>query len=146
MKFLILAVVLVATSAVAQSVTVATKAVGPSAAATQTANSAAGNVPVLTDGIKLGNQTGVNVILSAAAGQTLSGAGTLRFWLCDDTLARCVTNAELDITVSTSARRDLLWSREIITAGQGQRLYVEAVSVTSSSGALTVTLQTWRRP
>lgn len=127
--------------------TAATLAVGPSGATTQTANSAAGNVPVLTDGISIANQNRLRIILSAASGQTLSGAGTLRLWLCDAVLARCVRNQNVILAVTESVKRDALFEDLDIGIGaDGQRAYVEAVSVTSSSGALTVTLQTWKAP
>lgn len=117
-------------------------AVGPAAATTQTANSAAGNIPTAAgDGVPLEGVTGVRVILSAAAGQTLSGAGTVRLWLYDSSLARWV-RGRIDYAVDLGSVRDLVFPDEVVRVPRG-RIYAEAISVTVSGGALTVTIQTW---
>lgn len=118
------------------------KNVGPAGATTQTANHASANIPsAATDGLPLLNQCGVTVILAAASGQTLSGAGTLVFWYYDTGLARWIPNAEANYTVTTSGRRDIVLKSRPVKVGYG-RVYVEALSVTSSSGALTIRLVT----
>ena len=120
-------------------------AVGPSAATTQTANSAAGNEPALAaDGLNIQGLSACRVVLSAASGQTLSGAGTLRFWYYDTSLARWILNQDVTIPVTTSSRRDMVSQDYQILISAG-RVYVEADTVTSSSGALTVTLHCWRQ-
>jgi hypothetical protein len=120
-------------------------AMGPAAAATQTANHASANVPTAAgDGVPLSGISGCRFVLSAASGQTLSGAGTLRFWYYDSVLARWMRNQDVTVSVSTSAVRDMVTQDYAVLVSSG-RLYVEAVSVTSSSGALTVTAHCWRK-
>ena len=117
--------------------------VGPSGASTQTINSAAGNVPVsASDGVSLQGVGGYRAILSAASGQTLSGAGTIRLWYYDATLARWMRSQDLSYTVSDSGVRDIVFQDVEVLVPQG-RVYAEAVSVTASGGALTLTVQTW---
>ncbi len=117
-------------------------AVGPAGAGTQTAASAAGNIPTAaTDGVSLEGVSGVRVILSAAAAQTLSGAGTVRLWLYDSTLARWV-RGRIDYSVDIGTVRDIVFPDEVVRVPRG-RIYAEAISVTVSGGALTVTIQTW---
>ncbi len=146
MRKLFALLVLVPAVALAQ-MAVSSVAVGPAAATTQTAGSAAGNVPTAAaDGVVIGSTNKLRIVLSAASGQTLSGAGTLRVWFYDVGLARWVKNQNVSFTVTQSAVRDAVFENLDLGGGPTQRVYIEAVSVTSSGGALTVTLQTWRQP
>jgi len=107
-----------------------------------TANSTA-NVPsAITDGISLIGVTGIRTTVSAANGQTLSGAGTVVYWCWSDVLARWAESAEVSYTQDVSGRRDASFPNEEIRVSQG-RIFVEARSVTVSAGALVVTLETW---
>lgn len=120
------------------------KDVGPDSDTTQSANHATANEPfVATDGLSILNMCGLRVIVSAASGQTLSGAGTLRFWYYDTTLSspRWMLNQNVSLPVTQSSRRDAVFEDLPIYNGFG-RVYVEAESVTVSSGVLTVRLET----
>lgn len=120
-------------------------AVGPAGASTQTANSAAGNIPTAaTDGVALKNQCRALVTVSAASGQTLSGGGTLVFWYYDANLARWAVNIEGTNPPMTAASgvRDITIAVRRTFPSSVARMYVEADTVTSSSGALTVRIRT----
>ncbi len=135
----VLAVGLLATSAFAD-----TKNLGPGDTSTQTVNSAAGNVPTsATDGLSLRGVCGLRATVSAESGQTLSGAGTIKFWYYDTTLAtpRWMLNQDLSVNV-TSTKRDAVLQDYSVLVGYG-RVYLEAVSVTASGGTtLVVRLET----
>lgn len=121
------------------------KAMGPGGASTQTINSAAGNVPTTVgDGVSLLGKTGFRVTVSASAGQTLSGGGSIRLWGRSTNLARYAKKpfAYLDLSDATT-QRDWMGPDEIVSVPDGE-LYAEAVSVTASGGAsLSVNIDTW---
>lgn len=141
----------VASVCFAQNITVATKAVGPAGAATQTANHASANIPTaVTDGVSIAGQTGARVILSAEPGRTLSGAGTLKVWLYDGTFGDAgqgwYLNQNVSFSVTGTSRQLVFEDLQILAGGHGQRMYVEAVSVTVSGGTtVSVLIQTWRK-
>jgi hypothetical protein len=144
MRGLVLIIALLPALAVGQSlVKPVDKAIGPAGASTQTANSAAGNIPTAaTDGVSLDGQCRVLITVSAASGQTLSGGGTLVFWYYDATLARWAVNVEgtnPPMTSASGSRDSTVFVRRTFPAG---RFYVEADTVTSSGGALTVRVRT----
>lgn len=111
-------------------------------ACTQTANSASGNEPTAaTPGVDLVNVCSLRVVVSAASGQTLSGAGTLKFWLYSQSLGRYVVNRVVTRSVTTSGERDHLIDDLWVGVHSG-KVYVEAESVTVSSGAVSVYVET----
>lgn len=121
------------------------KAQNDTTACTQTANSAAGNEPTATTpGVSMANQCGVRVFVSAASGQTLSGGASakIKFWVKSDLLARYVENRRVSIDISgTSGARDFM-SEDLGSLVAYGLMYVEAESVTSSSGDLSVAVET----
>jgi hypothetical protein len=127
----------------------AARAVGPAGATTQTANSAAGNIPTAAgDGVSLKGQCLVSVQICAASGQTLSGGGTAVFWWLNETAvapatapvwSTLVEGTNPALTSASGLRCVIIATREVAPFG---RLYVEADTVTASGGSLTVNMQT----
>jgi len=118
-----------------------TTTIGPSAATTQAANSAA-NAPVAaSDGISAAGLAAVKVKVSAAAAQTLSApAGAeLRFWWYSGATARWFLSEE-GIFPSRSGVRDYASGDvNVAVPNDADRFYVEVLSwATSGGGALTV--------
>jgi hypothetical protein len=88
-----------------------------------------------TDGIPLTGLKAVQVIVSANATRTLSGAGNLRVYIYDPTVARWVRVPALDLAVSTSGVRDLAFEAFAVSGERsGARLAVIPDSVTVSAG------------
>lgn len=117
--------------------------VGPNGLFEQVIGSAAGNVPVAaTDGMDLTDLRGLRVILSAGVGETLSGAGTLRFWQNSASRGRWVRSQDVKLAVTDSGVRDIIYPDMEVLVPEG-RVYVEAVSVTATGTALVVTLEGW---
>lgn len=134
-----LAALLMAAPALAQVNTATIAVVGPAAAATQAANNAEDNIPTAdADGMSLSGIKKIIVIVSAASGQTLSGAGTLKFWYYNTAIDRWIENKTSTISVTMSGRRDQVSDLYDSFPDGAGRIYVEADTVTSSSGALTV--------
>jgi hypothetical protein len=128
---------------------VASEAVGPGGATTQTRNDADANIPTTAgDGVLLTGKKAFRVILSSGAGTTLSGGGRLNFWKRPTSIARWAPMpfAYTDLTAATDPTvdtRDWVGPEEQIFVPEGE-LYVEAKSVTSSGvGALSVLVETW---
>lgn len=107
-----------------------------------TANSTANAPSAATDGASLIGCTSALVIVSAASGQTLSGAGTIRLHFYDaDGLARWVRSQDIFYTVTDSGIRDIIFPVEQMLPYA--RVYAEARSVTTSSGNLSMSIHTW---
>lgn len=92
----------------------------------------------ITDGMDITGCTGFRIIISAASGQTLSGAGSVRIFLWSISLARWVHNSTLDYDLSFTAA---LWRDDVTTdfpccVGFG-RVFPQAVAPTSSGGVIT---------
>lgn len=96
-----------------------------------------------TAGANLAGVTGWRAVVSAADGQTLSGAGSLRLWYYSLSLARWVRSQDLLWTVSDTGQRDFLVPDQLVTVPAAGRMFIDPVSVTVSSGALTCTIETW---
>jgi hypothetical protein len=89
-----------------------------------------------TEGILLGGrETGLRVVLSAEDTRTLSGAGTLRCYYYDNTLAAWIRNPDLDISITAShaSVRRVAFPDQAIFVPNGRILYA-ADSVTVSAG------------
>jgi hypothetical protein len=115
-----------------------TSQVGPAGALTQLRGSAAGNIPTLaTDGLALATgHHAAYAVLSAPAAATLSG-GLLVWWRFNSIVGRW--GETLIQEAFATGRRDAAGLEQLIQAlNLGDRLYVEARSVTHSSGAADV--------
>lgn len=133
-----------AAAASAQPVSAQITVVGPAAASTQTVNHATANQPSAAgDGANIAGLSSCTVVVSAASGQTLSGAGTVRLWYYNSTIARWAENMDVYSTQGVSSQRDSLTQAFNVGVKTG-RLYAEARSVTASGGALTVRLVCWK--
>lgn len=153
MKAFILAVVLSGLSAFAQTTNpdIGSRFVTPTCTSTsatsctQTANSAAGNEPTAsTPGMRMSGVCAVRIVVSADSGQTLSGAGTMKFHYSGPRLGgRYAENVRVTIPVPAAAasKRDVVLDDVQIMVGYG-KLYVEAESVTVSGGAVSVNVET----
>lgn len=140
----LLSLVVYASVATAQPLGLSLATVGPNGATTQTANHASANFPTAAgDGISVQGMSSCVVIVSAASGQTLSGAGTIRIWYYESGHARWAENMDVFSSQGVSAKRDAVTQAFTVGTKSG-RLYAEARSVTSSSGALTVKIGCWR--
>lgn len=119
-------------------------AVGPGGAATQ--STADDNAPTaVTDGVSLSGVRAVRLVVSAAAGQTLSGGGTVELWHYNASRARwCRVDVEFSMATLPAAAtfRDWIFPDQPIDVPEG-RLYARARTVTASGGALTISLETY---
>lgn len=114
--------------------------VGPNGALVQTA--AALNAPMLEeDGVRLEGIRGARILVSADAGQTLSGTGTVLLYLWIEELARWARGS-IEYNVLGFSGRDAVFPDEVVSVPNGA-LYAEARNVGVSAGALTVRIQTW---
>jgi hypothetical protein len=105
----------------------------------------AGTAPTSTaSGMNIhGMDKGFRLVVCAASGQTLSGAGTMQLYLCSKTLPTCAHNKELDRSVNISGERCQAWADFLVGAPPWEDATVEAVAsgVTVSGGvALSVFL------
>lgn len=144
-KIVLLLAVLVGSAALADAKFVSptcSKDATQNAASACTQTAGATNKPTsATPGIDLANACAVRVTVSAASGQTLSGAGTIRFHLRTVSLGRYAENRVVTRSVTTSGSRDHLIDDLWVGVGYG-KIYVEADSVTVSSGAVSVLVET----
>lgn len=87
---------------------------------------------------------GFYVQLAADSGQTLSGAGNLRAWRYDFTVAAWVRVPELDLAIPAGAAglRRYAWGERATYARTGCVLYA-ADGVTVSGGTVTVYITAW---
>jgi hypothetical protein len=92
---------------------------------------------LITDGLDLENLAHYRVIVSAASGQTLSGAGSLLAWMWSHTLAAWCRNPALDQLVTVSGKRAQVSAEFDVGVCIGRVLFA-ASGVTASSGAITV--------
>lgn len=97
---------------------------------------------VVTEGMPLGDVTGLRVMVSAASGQTLSGAGSLQAYGWDNDLARWLRVPDLDLTIpaTCASKRDCRWADLDVPVQSGRLLYA-ATGVTVSSGTVTVSIK-----
>lgn len=102
------------------------------------AQSSTGNLPsVATDGAALGGRRLCRAVVSAPAGQTVTG-GTVVWWLYNETLARWAEGPVQD-TLPTG-RRDVATPDQFV--GAAGRVFAEVRSATASgAGTLAVTLE-----
>lgn len=112
---------------------------------TGTAVSSGGNASApsaVTDGVDVTSSSAFRVLVSAASGQTLSGAGTLRIWLYSKSLARWCYNPQLDWAASFSSGtwRDVATPDFSVAMGFS-RVYAQLIGFTSSSGNVTPTVE-----
>jgi len=100
------------------------------------------DIPVQgTDGLAVDGCKGVRCLLSADAGQTITG-GTIVFWAYDVAQTRWCEVSNLNETINPlagTARRDYMSSEYPILIGAG-RIFVECRNVTVSAGSLSQTL------
>jgi hypothetical protein len=80
---------------------------------------------------------GLVVTVCAASGQTLSGAGTLTAYLREPGIALWAAAPELNLTVTSSARRCQTFSGFMVTVPRGRATWVPT-GVTVSGGGVTV--------
>ena len=97
---------------------------------------------LITEGMSLVRVSGFRVILSAASGQTLSGAGSLDCYLWDDTNSAWIRNPDLDIDLAAahSGVRRVVFPDQEVTVPYGRVLYA-ANGITVSGGTLTVEIR-----
>lgn len=100
-----------------------------------------------TEGLSLTGVTKFRVFVSAASGQTLSGAGTLQAYVWEDGLnsgsGGWARNPDQDVTVNASAVQAMASSDLVVGVGTG-RVVFRANGVTTSSGEVTVSIRTER--
>ena len=144
----LLSLLMLASSAMAQDASGVTRSVQWTQALTATAPDAAtvgcvGGSQV-TRGLDLRNARGFRLLLTPAAGQTLSGAGTLRMWHFDFRLGLWVENPDLLRTVTVaSGSPGQAWPDQSVLVRSGC-LYVTTSGVTVSGGtSVTITAVAW---
>lgn len=99
--------------------------------------------PTTREGIgpfTLSDATAWAVRLSAAEGQTLSGAGTLQCWVKWHGETTWFRVSDLDITVPAAANGERRWgsAEQEAIIGLGDLMFYRPVGVTVSGGTLTV--------
>jgi hypothetical protein len=90
-----------------------------------------------TQGLGLDNMQGLVVTACAAAGQTLSGAGTLTAYIYDATVGVWSRLPDLDLTVGTGSVRCLSFAGIWVASPRGRVAWVPS-TVTASSNSVTV--------
>lgn len=98
------------------------------------------------EGMSLENVDGFRVMVSAASGETLSGAGNLRAYLWDTDLAAWIRNPELDIAVTTSGQRRLVFADQEVKVPSGRVLYAaDGITFSAGTAGVTVQIKAWLR-
>lgn len=95
---------------------------------------------VVTEGFGIANAKGLRVTVAAAAGQTLSGTGSLLCWMWHATLGAWVRNKDLDLNVAISGKRGQTFADlQPLLPMNGTRVCYACSSVAVGGGA-TVTV------
>lgn len=88
------------------------------------------------DGQPLNGLAAITLVISAASGKTLSGAGTMQAYLYDNTLARWVRLPSADFTVDSTGVQDEAFAPVTVeTPRPNGRILWVPVGVTFNSGA-----------
>lgn len=96
----------------------------------------------IADGMDLSGVVGFRVILSADSGQTLSGTGSVGFWVWSPGLARWCRDTQLDYSVAETTRDGC--SPDFLAKVSYGRVLPAPIGVGVSSGGLTVQIEGWQ--
>lgn len=93
-----------------------------------------------TDGFPLGGLRGVRILLQAASGQTISGAGNIRIWYYDPVLAFWFRSPALDIAVTmpTAKRGWCSYDLDVSQLAQGGSYMLPFLDSVGVSGGANV--------
>lgn len=96
----------------------------------------------VAEGMELAGVIGFRVILSADAGKTLSGTGSVQFWVWSPGLNRWCRDTQLDYSVAETTRDAV--SPDFLTRVSYGRVLPAVNGVGVSSGSLTVQIEGWQ--
>lgn len=88
---------------------------------------------LVTEGMELRDIVAIRVAIDAGSGQTLSGAGSLLCYLWDNDDARWKRCPDLDLSVTSSGIRDMVFGEQDVPVGSGRILFATS-GVTVSAG------------